>query len=71
MTQHRHSVFVGLGFALAYIATMVVMLVEETGRLQKYADAIVTFICGPAIVIGIGMILVARIASALDQGDDA
>lgn len=67
MTQHRHSLFVGVGFSLTYVAAMVAMMIAENSRLKALSHGVLTFGCGPAFVVGAALILIAKILPVVDD----
>jgi hypothetical protein len=69
MRIHRHTrdMLIAWGFSLAYVATMVLALAWEAGRLAAIRDELLRFGCGPAFVAGVAMLAAAYLLPLAEE----
>lgn len=62
MTQTHHSVLIGVGFALAYVAGIGAMILSAASWPAQVEIPLLQFVAAPLAVVGVIMIAVAKLA---------
>lgn len=67
MTRQTHDRLLGIGFTLAYLGAMSVLLLSEVARLAPIRSAILLGGSAPAILLGVVLLATAHIVRISDD----